>query len=172
MDIQKQRGAVSGVFAAIFAVAALAVAGSAFAAGTILSNGGLGQVAGNTQSFGVAVCNGGTATVAQSVPISVTSNGQSASVPSNAPIAPGVCTYSYVNYNALNMSAGGTYSVNVTIDPSHTVISNTNNQANYSVTVPGGPVAVAPETNAQPVGFIAVIGAAFANFFAALKNLF
>lgn len=174
MNIQNKRGVVLGF--SLVVLAASAIAALALAAGVTLTNGGLGQVAGNTQSFGVAVCNGGASAVSQSVPVTVSSNGQTATVSSAAPIAAGVCTYSYVNYGALGMAAGQAYSVSVTIDPNKTVISNSNNQATYSVTVPPATVAAAnpgaTTASTQPTSFLATIGAAFANFFTALKNLF
>lgn len=126
----------------------LPVAASFAATGVDLYNGGFGQAADNTQGFGVAVCNGGTKTVAQSVPVSVAVGGQTATTLSASSIKPSGCEYSYLNYSDLAMQAGKTYSVTVTIDPGRTLISNTNNQATYAVTVPGTPVAVAPSENA------------------------
>ncbi len=119
------------------------MAATAFAAGVNLYNGGFGQVSGNTQSFGVAVCNGGTKTVTQSVPISVNVNGASAQVYSASSIAAGKCEYSYLSYSQLGMQAGKSYEVTVTIDPTRTVIANTNNQTTYSITVPAAQTAQA-----------------------------
>ena len=159
-----------------FAVAGWgALAFSAFAASVVLTNGGLGQIAGNTQSFGLAVCNGGAVTIAQSVPILVSVNGTTATITSAASIAPGVCEYSYANYNQLGMVAGQTYSVNTTIDPNRTLISNSNNQATYSITVPAAQTAAVTtggNTTTGSTNFLGSIGAIFTNFFAAIRNLF
>ena len=139
---------------------------SAFAAGVVLTNGGLGQVAGNTTSFGLAVCNGGTKAISQSVPVAVSANNQTVTISSAASIQPGACEYSYANYADLGMVAGQTYSVSVTI--------NSTSQANYSVTVPSAQTAEATPaaTNPQPTDFLGSIGAVFMNFFAAIKSLF
>jgi hypothetical protein len=137
------------IFITLLSVAALALPALSLAASVTLTNGGLGQIAGNTQNFGVAVCNGGSATVSQSVPVAVTVGSQTGSILSASSIKAGACAYSYLAYSTFGMQAGNTYSVAVTIDPQHTVITNTNNQTTYSVTVPGNAVAQAPGANAN-----------------------
>jgi hypothetical protein len=156
-----------------FSLVFLATAVTSFAAGITLTNGGLGQVANNPLSFGVAVCNGGTATVTQSVPIDISVNGAATTVSSPSPLAAGACGYSYVDYSQLNMAGGQNYEVTVTIDPGHTVMS-ANNQASYSITVPQVTASATGTTQVavEHVGFLANIGSFFANFFATLKNLF
>lgn len=119
----------------------------AFAASFDLTNGGLGQAALNPQQFGVAVCDKSSDALTSAVPVTVTVGGQSATVSSVSPIAAGQCAYSYVSYSQLDMQPGQTYSVSVTVDPQHTVASNSNDEANYSVTVPGGAQASAKNTN-------------------------
>jgi hypothetical protein len=157
----------------IIGLAALAIPAASFAAGVVLTNGGLGQVAANPSQFGVAACDGGTKTVNQSVPISITVNGQSATISSAASIAPGACEYSYIPYSQLGMQAGQTYSVAVTIDPQKTLISNSNNQATYSVTVPGGLAAAANSAaGANTADVNAQSGNIFASFWHWLTNLF
>lgn len=128
----------------------------------VLTNGGLGQVAANPDSFGVAVCNGGTQTLTQSVPVSVTTNGQTASVSSAASIKAGGCEYSYLAYSQLGMQAGGTYSVTVTID--------SKDKATYDITIPSSPVAVAPV--ATPVQATANVSDQSGNFFSTIFNWF
>lgn len=139
----------------------------AFAATLTLTNGGLGQIAANPQQFGVAVCAGAEKGLSQSVPVSVTVNGKSASISSASSIAAGNCGYSYLPYSQLGMQAGQTYSVDVVIDPQHTVSSNGNNESVYSVTVPGqaAPVAVQPSKN-----LTANISTQFANPITVLWN--
>jgi hypothetical protein len=123
------------------AVAAVMSIAPVFAAsGIVLINSGLGQKSGNVTNFGVAVCNNGTGNLAQAVPIRITANGQTGTVSSPAPLQAGSCGYSYISYATFNMSRGQTYSVAVTIDPNRTVVSNTNTQAAYSITVPSGRV--------------------------------
>ncbi|HEX4104114.1 MAG TPA: hypothetical protein VHZ04_01385 [Candidatus Paceibacterota bacterium] len=117
----------------LFAVALPALS---LAASITLTNGGLGQIAADTTNFGVAICNGSKTALSASVPVSVTANGVSETTNSAGSIAAGVCEYTYLPYSQFNMQAGGTYSVAVAIDPNHTVITNTNNQTSYSVTVP------------------------------------
>jgi hypothetical protein len=130
-----------------------------------LQNGGLGQLANNVQNFGVAVCNGGASAVNQSVPVSVSASNQTASVLSASSIAKGACTYSYLSYAQLNMQPGSTYTVVVTIDPNRTVISNSNNQTSYTVTVPGA-IAQAPSS----ANGTANVGVQSGNFFSMLLN--
>jgi CARDB len=112
---------------------------SAFAAGITLTNGGLGQAASTPNQFGVAVCNTGATALSQSVPVSVTVNGQSQTISSASSIAVGACAYAYLPYSQFNMQPGTSYTAQVVIDPGATVISNTNNSASYSITVPGTP---------------------------------
>lgn len=107
------------------------------AAGVSLTNGGLGQLAANTQQFGAAVCNTTTNAFTGSVPVSITVGSETIIVSTTPSISGGQCEYTYVNYSRFGMQGGQTYSVAVTIDPQHTVISNTNNEATYMITVPG-----------------------------------
>lgn len=148
------------------------VASSAFAAGVVLTNGGLGQAAANQQSFGIAVCNGSAVAINKTVPVTVSANGITIPMVSAPSIAAGQCAYSYVNYNQFNMKAGQSYTVAVTIDPNKTVITNANNQATYTVAVPNQQGTTTAANSSANGNFIAVIGSAFANFFASLKNLF
>jgi hypothetical protein len=67
------------------------------------------------------------------------------------------------------MQAGQTYSVSVTIDPTHSVISNTNNQATYSVTVPATATAAATTTTNNGT---ANVNAQSGNFFTAILHWF
>lgn len=146
--------AIAGLIAMVFA----AIPAASFAAGVVLRNGGLGQAASNESQFGVAVCNGGTVAVTKSVPVSIAANGKSASVTSASAIAPGACEYSYVSYSQFAMRAGATYSVAVTIDPQKTLITNSDNQASYSVTVPGSSSlgSAAPHPSVAPTGLATV----------------
>lgn len=123
---------------ALSAVGLLAVVLPALslAAGYTLTNGGLGQIAGNTANFGVAVCNGGKTATTASVPMAVTANGVGITTNSASNIAAGACAYTYLPYSEFNMQAGKAYDVSVAIDPNHTAITNTNNQTSYTVTVP------------------------------------
>ena len=109
-------------------------ASSALAANIALTNGGLGQIAAAPQQFGVAVC--ASTAIAQSIPIRITVNTDTISLPSAASIKANGCEYSYANYSQLNMESGKTYNVDVIIDPQHTVASNANNETVYTVTVP------------------------------------
>lgn len=145
-------------------LAAAVVPAMLFAANMTLVNGGLGQIASQPTSFGVSVCNQSATALTMPVAILVTTNGKSATVNSVAPIAPGACEYSYLPYSELGMTAGNTYSVIVTIDPNHTVISNTTTQtATYSVTVPGTQTAQVNAGNET-----ANVNAQSGNFFSAI----
>ena len=86
-------------------------------------------------SLAVAVCSSNA--LSQNVPISITASGKTVTINSAPSISAGACTYSYVSYSALSMQAGGTYDVDVVIDPQHTVSSNSNNEAIYNIVVPG-----------------------------------
>lgn len=157
-----------------FSILLLAPMVPAFAASVVLTNGGLGQVAGNTQSFGIAVCNKGTQALGQSVPLSVSAAGQVAAIESTAPTPAGSCSYTYVNYSQFGMTAGQTYTVTVTIDPQHTLTSNANNQATYDVTVPGTSAQAETETQTAASGnnnLLAYLGSVLVNFFSALKSI-
>lgn len=116
---------------ALIAPAALVLA----APGPILANGGLGQVAGNIQSFGVAVCNNGSQALVKAVPVSVSANGRVAATFSASPIKAGACAYSYLSYGDLGLQPGTTHSVTVTI--------NNGAPSVYSVTVPSAKAAAA-----------------------------
>jgi hypothetical protein len=72
------------------------------------------------------------------------------------------------------MAAGQSYTVTVTIDPNHTIATNTDNQASYSIMVPGvaASTTVTAQATHQHSNFVATIGSLFANFFTAVKNLF
>jgi hypothetical protein len=133
---------------------------AAMAASLTLTNGGLGQAAANPQEFGVAVCAGNSA-LTQSVPVTVSVGSQSATVSSAASIAAGSCEYTYLPYSQLAMQAGQTYTVNVTVDPQHTISANSNNETAYGVTVPTQPVA---ET-AQSKNLTADVASQFPNPF-------
>jgi hypothetical protein len=156
------------VFASIFTV----VAAPALAATISLSNGGVGQVATNPSQFGIAVCNDGASALAQGVPVTVSTNGQTVALSSANSIAVGSCGYTYLSYSQFGMQAGQTYTVTTTIDPKHTVTSNTNNSAEYSVTVPAQQAAAGP----QPDGLTANAAVQFTNpltaFWNWLMNLF
>jgi len=132
------------------------------AAGVTLTNGGLGQSAGNASQFGVAVCNGGKTSVTASVPVSVSANSVNATVDSASSIAAGACAYTYLPYNQFGMKAGSTYTVSVTIDPNHTMATNANNQTSYSVTVPGG--------NGAQTSATADVSAQSGNIFSSIWN--
>ncbi len=153
-------------FIAAFTALALLTPALSLAAGVVLSNGGFGQAAGNPQNFGVAVCNHGTETVTQSVPVSVTVGDRSTSIMSGAPIKAGSCSYSYLPYAPLAMEAGHTYIVAVAVDPNHSIITNTDNQVSYDVTVPNSPSAAAGASSAQSANVNAQSG----NFFTMLLD--
>ena len=115
----------------------LAIAMSANAAGITLTNGGFGQRSGDVGSFGFAVCDSGSVLFSGGVPISVTANGVPDVVSFTSPLAASSCGYTYLPYASFNMVPGNTYSISVTIDPQHSLITNINNQATYaSVMVP------------------------------------
>src|SRR5258708_5146879 len=100
-----------------FAVIALVMgASTAFAANTNLSNGGLGQRAGDNTNFGVAVCNNASTDLTASVPVTITANGIPMTVQSAAPISANTCAYTYVPYSSFNMVGGVPYAVSVVID--------------------------------------------------------
>lgn len=151
---------------------AVAYAGIAFAAGINLYNGGLGQVASNPSQFGVAICNGGKATVAQSVPVAVAVNGQTMTLSSPSSIAASACSYIYSNYSQFGMQAGKSYSVAVTIDPQHTAITNSNNQATYSVQVPSATVGAQTANGADTADVNSQSGNIFIGFWNWLRSLF
>jgi hypothetical protein len=148
----------------IAGLTAILIPAATFAAGISLNNGGVGQVASNPSQFGISVCNNGSAAVTQSVPVSVSVNGQTATVQSAAPIAGGACAYAYLDYSQFGMQAGNTYSASVTIDPQKTAITNSDNQASYSVAVPGA--------GAQGTAGTADVNAQSGNFFTMIFNWF
>jgi hypothetical protein len=150
---------------ALAGLSALLLPAASFAATVNLYNGGFGQIASNAQNFGVAICNGGTKAVTQSVPVTVATLGQTATVASAPSIAAGSCTYGYLAYAQLGMQPGNTYSVTVTIDPARTVISNKNNQAVYSITVPKLAAA-----NGSAANGTANVGTQSGNFFSIIGN--
>jgi hypothetical protein len=123
--------ASKALIAASIILMALPVAFASASTDAALYNGGLGQVASDPASFGVAVCNKGPVALLGAVPIDIASNGQSIEVQSSATIDAGSCEYSYVNYSAFDMQVGTTYSVSVTIDHG--------TQATYNMTVPEVP---------------------------------
>ena len=155
------------IIASLFAVAA----GVALAAGINLNNGGLGQIASDPSRFGVAVCNGGKSVVTQSVPVSVSVGGQTTSLSSPTPIQVGSCSYAYATYGQLGMQSGKSYSISVTIDPQHTTISNTNNQATYTVQVPGA-IRTTAQTETGTSGGTANVNAQSGNIFTTIFNWF
>jgi len=130
---------------AVLGMAAIAIPAASFAATATLKNGGVGQVAGNTASFGVAVCNKGSKVVTASVPVTVTVNGASTEVSSAPSIAAGACAYTYVSYASLGMQPGKTYSATVTINGGDT--------ASYTITVPGTQPSQTADVGAQAGGF-------------------
>ena len=143
-----------------FSAIALSAAVAFAAAGTGLYNGGLGQVAGNTQSFGVAVCNGGAKALTQPVPVSIMVNGLAITTISASPIAAGSCAYSYVAYSSFQMSPGKAYQVAVAIGSSK-------QPATYLITVPTNTAATAPvvhgadqtaNANTQSGDFFSIMG--------------
>ncbi len=148
----------------VTAVLAVVVPVASFAASLVLTNGGLGQVASNPSQFGVAVCNGGSAAVNQSVPVSILVNGQTATIQSASSIAAGACEYSYVSYSQFGMQAGQTYSANVAI--------NGGTPANYSVTVPGAQTSVGINVGTTNTGAAntADVNAQSGNIFTAFWN--
>lgn len=135
------------ILAGAAAVIAVSVLPAFAASGVVLSNGGIGQRVSDPSNFGIAICNKGSKSLAQAVPLWITANGKSATINSAAPIAAGSCGYSYASYASLSLAAGNTYTVSVIIDPDKSVVgAGTNTQANYTITVPG--VAASPTANA------------------------
>jgi|GEM_PF-2437709 hypothetical protein len=153
----------------LFGISAVLLGASAnlsLAAGVALTNGGLGQIANSPQQFGIAVCNGGAQALTNSVPVAVVVGDKNATIPSASSIAPKQCAYSYAPYSQFDMQPGQTYSVNVAIDPQHSVITNTDNQATYSVTVPS------QEAATNGAGLTADASDQLSNPFAAVWNWF
>src|ERR1700676_3570056 len=97
------------------------------AAAIALTNGGFGQRRGDVGSFGFAVCDNGSVPFSGSVPISVTANGVTEVVSFTTPLTPSSCSYVYLPYASFNMVPGNTYSISVTIDSQHSLITNANN---------------------------------------------
>jgi len=114
------------VFGVVFA-AGVAVAGAATKAGLV--SGGVGQVVNDMQAFQVAICNHGAQASKNAVPVTMSANGANAVISSAAAIGAGECQYAPVSYAALNLAAGGTYSIAVQVGA---------NTETYSITVPGG----------------------------------
>jgi hypothetical protein len=121
-------------------VGAVAVLGfatvSLAASGLTLVSAGLGQKAGDTMQFGVAICNQGGSSLASPAPLSVTANNTTVVVNSAAPLSVGACGYAYLSYGTFGMSAGKTYSVQVVIDPNKTLGATIGAPAFYTVAVP------------------------------------
>lgn len=143
---------------------ALSVATAFAAVKPALTHGGLGQIAGDTQNFGVAVCNSGTKAVAQAASLSVNANGRTVTVNSAAPINAGACTYTYLSYAQFGMEQGRTYPVAVTID------GNTGGQATYSLAVPTTSQAAAVKAAAAQA--TADVNVQSGNFFSMIANWF
>ena len=156
---------------ASFCLFLLMAPSASFAASIDIINGGIGQVSSNPQQFGVAVCNEGDETLTSALPITVTVADQTVTTSSTAPIDAGQCLYTYLDYSQFNMQPSQTYSVDVVIDPQHTVVSNTNNEATYSVIAPSQ-LAVAKNINlmADAVGILSAPFAAFWNFILSLAS--
>lgn len=127
-------GAAAGVaMAGLFIAIVPALAASA----VVLGHAGIGQKAGDTANFGVAICDNGTQATAGAVPFAVTANGKTVSATVSGPLAAGACQYTYLAYSSFGMTSGSSYSVTVTIDPNQTVTTNVAAPANYMLTVPG-----------------------------------
>jgi hypothetical protein len=142
-------------------IAAFALPAAALAAsGQILYNGGFGQLALNAQNFGIAVCNRGTMDMDQPIPITVSANGQTASVSSVNIIKADSCEYSYVPYAALAMQAGNSYDVNVEIGEGGDLVT-------YSIALP---VAGVTTSEAQNTDSLANVGAQYGDFFTMLTR--
>ena len=139
-----------------------------FGAGVNLLNGGFGQAVNDPQNFGVAVCNSGAEILADAVPLSVTVGEHTILTSSVNNLAPSKCEYTYLPYAQAGMETGQTYSVTVTIDSNHTIISSTDNQTTYSITVPGAPVARVAGNDSGTAN----ASAQFGNFFSMLTNWF
>ncbi len=120
-------------------VGLLIAAAPAFAATAILlQHAGVGQKARDSASFGVAICNNGTQSVPGATPFTATVNGATVSANVAGTLIAGACKYTYLPYGSFGMTAGNTYTVVVSIDPSHTIANATTDApATYSVTVPG-----------------------------------
>ncbi len=110
-------------------ITVVSLSAAAFAAGANLTSGSVGQRASDTSSFGVAVCNNGTATQAVSVPVTITANGATVSSQSNPSIAAGACSYTYLPYASFSMGGGKSYIVQVAVNGA--------DAQSYSVDVPG-----------------------------------
>lgn len=108
------------------------VASVAFASGATLVNGSVGQRSNDNTTFGVSVCNNGSAVSGGSVPISVTANGVTTIGQSANAINPGDCDYTYFPYATFSMQNGQTYTVQISVNGAA--------DSSYSVTVPGGVV--------------------------------
>jgi hypothetical protein len=148
---------------AALVLAALIPALTASAGSIVLVNGGFGQLAGNSQNFGIAICNQGTNALNHAVPVTVSTGEKTVNISSVPSIKAGGCEYSYLAYKDLGMKAGNTYSVVVTIDPQHSVISNTTNKTTYSAVVPAGVASAGSKATANA-------SAQSGNFFAAIWN--
>ena len=126
------------IFAGIAGMGLLVMVAPAFAASAIvLRHAGIGQRAGDTTSFGVAICNNGTQAVSGVVPFRVSANGKTVNATVNGALAAGGCQYTYLTYSSFNMTVGVSYSVSVAIDPNHTVTTNVDAPATYMLSVPG-----------------------------------
>jgi hypothetical protein len=134
----KDMKAFKGIaMSALLVLIGVAVATSASAASVTLTNGGFGQRNNDANSFGFAVCNGSATSFSGRVPVVVTANGITQTVSFTSSLAPSACSYTYLSYATFNMVSGKTYSISVTIDPQHSLVTNTNNRATYaSIMVP------------------------------------
>ena len=120
---------LSFVLAVPFAAAAQTVQG------VDLYNGGFGQQAKSTTTFGIAICNGGNQAPSQSVPVVIAGNGKTQSLLVNQVyLGPGICRYEYVSYSSFAMQGGNIYNIGVTIDPGNVIPESNkkNNQTTYS----------------------------------------
>jgi hypothetical protein len=126
----------AGAAAALATSFLVAITPALAAPAVLLQHAGVGQKAGDTANFGVAICNNGTQSVPGATPFQVTANGKAVNATVAGPLAAGACKYTYLAYSSFGMTVGNTYSVVVSIDPSHTVTTNTDAPATYSITVP------------------------------------
>ncbi|MDE2018867.1 MAG: hypothetical protein KGJ13_00805 [Patescibacteria group bacterium] len=105
--------------------------------GVQLGHGGIGQKAGDTTDFGVAICNNGAQTVS-AVPFAVTLNGKTVAATVDGPLSAN-CQYTYLTYSIFDVTAGNTYSATVAIDPNHILgTAAVAALATYTITVPVG----------------------------------
>ena len=113
----------------IVALAFVFLTPMAFAATSGVSFGSLGERTSDMATFGIGVCNNGSAAITSAVPFTIVANGVSVAGLSGSPILPGSCDYIYFAYDAFNMIGGTEYTVTAS-SPGLT-------SASYTVQVPG-----------------------------------